>query len=80
MRATVDAVVKKLSRLQQLRKMGKVTRSSAKKNEEVISENSETESELFESEEEEESDMEITGSEEDSDIVSNLFNFIYNII
>ena len=57
--------------------MGKVTRSSAKKNEGVISENSETESELFESEEEEESDMEITGSEEDSDIVSNLFNFIY---
>ena len=56
--------------------MGKVTRSSAKKNEEVISENSETESEFFESEEEE-SDMEITGSEEDSDIVSNLFNFIY---
>ena len=58
--------------------MGKVTRSSAKKNEEVISENSETESEFFESEEEEEeSSMEITGSEEDSDIVSNLFNFIY---
>ena len=55
--------------------MGKVTRSSAKKNEEVISENSETESEFFESEEE--SDMEITGSEEDSDVVSNLFNFIY---
>ena len=60
--------------------MGKVTRNSAKKNQElvsVISENSETESEFFESEEEEESDMEITGSEEDSDIVSNLFNFIY---
>jgi hypothetical protein len=55
--------------------MGKVTRSSAKKNEEVISENSETESEFFESEEE--SDMEITGSEEDSDIVSNLFVIIY---
>ena len=58
--------------------MGKVTRSSAKKNEEVISENSETESEFFESEEEEEeSGMEITGSEEDSDIVSNLFIIIY---
>jgi hypothetical protein len=60
--------------------MGKVTRNSAKKNEEpvsVISENSETESEFFESEEEEESDMEITGSEEDSDIVSNLFVIIY---
>ena len=60
--------------------MGKVTRNSAKKNQElvsVISENSETESEFFESEEEEESDMEITGSEEDSDIVSNLFVIIY---
>ena len=57
--------------------MGKVTRSSAKKNEELISENSETESEFFESEEEEESGMEITGSEEDSDIVSNLFIIIY---
>ena len=59
--------------------MGKITRSSAKKNEEVISENSETESELFESEEEEESDMEVTESSGDEDFVdvSNIFVIIY---
>ena len=78
----VDAVVKKLSRLQQLRKklrkMGKITRNSAKKNEELISENSETESEFFESEEEE-SGMELTESSGDEDFVnvSNIFVIIY---
>ena len=60
--------------------MGKVTRNSAKKNEELISENSETESEFFESEEEEEeSGMELTESSGDEDFVnvSNIFVIIY---
>ena len=61
--------------------MGKVTRNSAKKNQEVISGTSETESEFFDSEEEEEeSSMELTDSsgDEDSTInVSNIFVIIY---
>ena len=83
----VDAVVKKLSRLKQLRKknlekMGKITRNSSKKNEEVIpgAPCYESESEfLFESEEEEESDMEVTESSGDEDFVdvSNIFVIIY---
>lgn len=56
--------------------MGKVTRNSAKKNEEVISE---TESEFLTSEEEEEeSGMEVTESSGDEDFinVSNIFIII----
>ena len=84
----VDAVVKKLSRLQQQlrkknleKKMGKITRNSPKKNEEVIpgAPCYESESEFFESEEEEESDMEVTESSGDEDFVdvSNIFVIIY---
>jgi len=84
----IDAVVKKLSRLQQLEKipdlekMVKVTRSSAKKNEEIeqlVSENSETETETESEEEEEESSMELseTSGDEDSVDVSNIFIIIY---
>ena len=61
--------------------MGKITRYSPKKNEEVIpgAPYSETESEFFESEEEEESDMELTESSGDEDFVnvSNIFVIIY---
>jgi len=87
----IDAVVKKLSRLQQLEKipdlekMAKVTRSSAKKNEEIeqlVSEHSETETETeSEEEEEEESSMEETSGDEDFmgewKTVSNIFIIIY---
>ena len=62
--------------------MGKITRNSPKKNEEVIpgAPCYESESEfLFESEEEEESDMEVTESSGDEDFVdvSNIFVIIY---
>ena len=65
-----------------LEKMGKITRNSSKKNEEVIpgAPCYESESEfLFESEEEEESDMEVTESSGDEDFVdvSNIFVIIY---
>ena len=65
-----------------LEKMVKVTRSSAKKNEEIkelVSENSETELEYSDSEEEEESCMELseTSGDEDSINVSNIFVIIF---
>lgn len=64
--------------------MVKVTRSSAKKNEEIeqlVSENSETETETESEEEEEESSMEETSGDEDCmgewKTVSNIFIIIY---
>ena len=68
-----------------LEKMVKVTRSSAKKNEEIkelVSENSETELEYSDSEEEEEEEescMELseTSGDEDSIKVSNIFVIIF---
>jgi hypothetical protein len=64
--------------------MAKVTRSSAKKNEEIeqlVSENSETETETESEEEEEESSMEETSGDEDCmgewKTVSNIFIIIY---
>jgi hypothetical protein len=64
--------------------MAKVTRSSAKKNEEIeqlVSENSETETETESEEEEEESSMEETSGDEDFmgewKTVSNIFIIIY---
>ena len=64
--------------------MVKVTRSSAKKNEEIeelVSENSETETETESEEEEEESSMEETSGDEDFmgewKTVSNIFIIIY---
>ena len=62
--------------------MVKVTRSSAKKNEEIeelVPENSETELEYSYSEEEEESCMELseTSGDEDSIKVSNIFVIIF---
>lgn len=63
-----------------LEKMAKVTRSSAKKNEEIeelVDENSETELEYSDSEEEEESSMELSETDEDSINVSNIFVIIF---
>ena len=63
-----------------LEKMVKVTRSSAKKNEEIeelVDENSETELEYSDSEEEEESCMELSETDEDSINVSNIFVIIF---
>lgn len=67
-----------------LEKMAKVTRSSAKKNEEIeelVDENSETELEYSDSEEEEEEEscMELseTSGDEDSINVSNIFVIIF---
>ena len=64
--------------------MAKVTRSSAKKNEEIeqlVSEHSETETESESEEEEEESSMEETSGDEDFmgewKTVSNIFIIIY---
>ena len=60
--------------------MAKVTRSSAKKNEEIeelVDENSETELEYSDSEEEEESCMELSETDEDSINVSNIFVIIF---
>ena len=64
--------------------MAKVTRSSAKKNEEIeqlVSEHSETETETESEEEEEESSMEETSGDEDCmgewKTVSNIFIIIY---
>jgi len=64
--------------------MVKVTRSSAKKNEEIeqlVSEHSETETETESEEEEEESSMEETSGDEDCmgewKTVSNIFIIIY---
>jgi hypothetical protein len=64
--------------------MAKVTRSSAKKNEEIeqlVSEHSETETETESEEEEEESSMEETSGDEDFmgewKTVSNIFIIIY---
>ena len=66
--------------------MAKVTRSSAKKNEEIeqlVSEHSETETETESEEEEEESSMELSETSGDEDFigewktVSNIFIIIY---
>ena len=57
--------------------MGKITRSSAKKNEEVVLDNSDTESEYDSDETEEESSMDETSGDEDFIDVSNIFVIIY---
>ena len=64
--------------------MGKITRNSAKKNEEVVLDNSDTESEYDSDETEEESSMDETSGDEDFINVSNiyllLYMYTYNII
>ena len=57
--------------------MGKITRNSAKKNEEVVLDNSDTESEYDSDETKEESSMDETSGDEDFIDVSNIFVIIY---
>ena len=57
--------------------MGKITRNSAKKNEEVVLDNSDTESEYDSDETEEESSMDETSGDEDFINVSNIFVIIF---